>query len=1437
MVYTAAEEYEARSAALGITLRTGPTSLSEDCKIGQEEDADCDAVTDDKDLDADRDGLIELTSAAMLNNMRYMLNGTGYKTGADETLNTLGCPRNGCHGYELTQPIDMRAFPNWQPIGGDETSGHCGGDPFRATFDGNNHRISDLVIKRAAESCVGLFGITGAGAILKNIQLRAVSVRGNGRSGALVGFAQETQILNTSVMGPSQMIASGDYVGGLVGFGSALNITRSYATSNVSGMGDERGGLVGTLVRGIINTSSASGDILAAGNSIRVGGLVGAMWETRILHSTATGDIRGAHDYVGGLVGLAVDSEVRASAVNRSLIRGRNDAGGLVGHARRTIVAASNATHIDLRGDSGLGGLVGSVYNASIEHATATVNITVVGTGDDIGGLLGYGEFATLAAVAARATVAGKRNSIGGLVGFSYAGLINASVAAGEVMGDSSVGGLIGGGERTNIIGSGAEGRVNGSGDNVGGLVGGTHGVRIIASNATNPLIEGRDNVGGLVGTTLTTNIIGAQATSEVDGRDHVGGLVGYAGETIIEASYASGAVNGVGGFADGSIVGGLVGYAYLVNISASYASGTVSAKRANSSDPAPLSLVGGLVGYAYLVNISASYASGELEAGKFSNFGGLVGFGFDTNIRASYARARLAEVPENAFVGGLVGGARSERPVTAVNSFWDSTQIKNKDIREIGKPRSNLELGSTELSTKSLRFLWGGFFCPQDRTKRIWDFGGNQLYPAIACTPGGAAVQARNIFDIEGGQHIFGIIRPHFILETNDGTYSHRATNRRLNIYAALLTPGWMLSINNSLAVSMDNVTLSVQRRNRGGNFVEIFSTTLSEEFMLSRHLQKTGFYRLRISANSPKTFRVVIHYARNQDGDGLVDQEDLGRSASDILCLLLPNCDGDELDDGVDNCPTRANDDQLNTDGDRMGDVCDADDDGDGVVDNLDMGFDPSGETECRLLADCDADGKPDGADNCPRTTVSPLSDNDPDNDGCHNDEDLDNDGDGLIEIYDASGLDAVRYQLNGIGVGAVAEEAIDSTGCPAVEGCHGYELMADINLTDYSDDWQPIGGGGKLAGSKCQGDPFVALFDGNSRLISGLRIREMESCVGLFGSVGSGAELRNIRLTETNVTGVMRVGSLVGDGVEAQITNSSASGTVQGTSDVGGLVGKGEGITINRSSATGRVSGTGDRVGGLVGSGNQELNITASYATGNVIGRLSVGGLVGNGATSNIIRSYATGNVIGRLSVGGLVGLGATSSITASYATGRVNGTGNRVGGLVGSGNQELNITASYATGNVIGLTSVGGLVGNGNRTTIRASYAMGRVNASSQVGGLVGRAIELNIAASYATGNVAGSTFVGGLIGQPIDQRRIRSSYWDGQTTGISRSSTINLGEEKATAELQGTTSFEDIYMEWNDYRCPGSVGLVWDLGTAVHYPAITCTPGGLTAQRP
>ena len=68
----------------------------------------------------------------------------------------------------------------------------------------------------------------------------------------------------------------------------------------------------------------------------------------------------------------------------------------------------------------------------------------------------------------------------------------------------------------------------------------------------------------------------------------------------------------------------------------------------------------------------------------------------------------------------------------------------------------------------------------------------------------------------------------------------------------------------------------------------------------------------------------------------------------------------DGDGVDDPADNCVTVANTDQLDTDADGFGDVCDLDDDGDDVSDEQEAndGTDPLNQYSCNGCFDFDID-----------------------------------------------------------------------------------------------------------------------------------------------------------------------------------------------------------------------------------------------------------------------------------------------------------------------------------------------------------------------------------------------------------------------------------------------------------------------------------------------
>ncbi|WP_170959072.1 filamentous hemagglutinin N-terminal domain-containing protein [Magnetospirillum sp. 15-1] len=296
------------------------------------------------------------------------------------------------------------------------------------------------------------------------------------------------------------------------------------------------------------------------------------------------------------------------------------------------------------------------------------------------------------------------------------------------------------------------------------------------------------------------------------------------------------------------------------------------------------------------------------------------------------------------------------------------------------------------------------------------------------------------------------------------------------------------------------------------------------------------------------------------------------------------------------------------------------------------------------------------------------------------------------------------------------------------------------------------------------------------------------------GLIGSSASSTIPQYIEnsYTSGDITGFSNLGGLIGSitatTANYTINNSYASVNVvgsQGTTDtqlsypgIGGLIGSatlGSGtLRVTNSHAAGTVKyadSQGTAAGGLIGAitASSAAVIDTSYANVNVTGASagsSAGGLIGmTSSRTTISNSYATGNVSGFLSVGGLVGNNAGTT-TNSWASGNVVGAGNQVGGLAGANTGT--ITNSHASGSVTGAgaqTWTGGLVGS-NSGTIDHSDFKGVVRGPSGVtGGIAGtnfnsgRIVEsyfnstlnsgLGVASGFVpTGNSAGVVVGGG-----------------------------------------------------------------------------------------
>jgi uncharacterized protein (DUF2141 family) len=1340
----------------------------------------------------------QVATAEQLNNVRYHLD----------------------KHFIQTANIDLNAAPyntdlGWEPIG-------SYGSPFNGTFNGNGKTISNLTINRSTADYVGLFGIAGQYAKIQNVKLENTTVTGRNNTGGLVGTNADS-ITNSCATGA---VTGSEYVGGLVGYNLVGDITNSYATVAVSGgtwVGGLAGyndwatisgsyttgavtgtayvgGLVGQNRQDSITNSYAT--VAVTGTDNYVGGLVGCNQEnSQITSSYAIGTVVGKQS-TGGLVGENWGTITKSYATGD--VTGSGGVAGLAGSNSGTITN-SYARGAATGTQDHIGGLVGWNNEGRIYHAYSTGVVTgrtfvggLVGRSDS--GIITYSYWDKDASGRDKSTVGeGKTteemkqqvtfanwdfNTIWNIDGSTNDGYPFLTIFAGG-SGTKEDPYLVATAEQLNnvryrlnkhfkqtanidlnvapyntgagwepigIYGSPFSGTFDGNGKTISNLTinrSANYSVGLFgySSNTAemqnvkmeNTNVTGGNNTGALVGDNRAT-ITNSYAKGAVTGTGFcAGGLVGYNYKASISDSYATGTVAG------SKRVGGLVGENWGT-ITNSYATGTVTGS----------AYVGGLVGYNALATISGSYTTGTVNGQQFT--GGLVGDNCGTITKSS---ATGDVTGTGNYVGGLVG--YNQQNYSIADSYATGTVV--------GKQSTGGLVGEN----------WGTI----TKSYATGDVTGSGGVAGLAGSNSGTITNSYARGAATGTQdHIGGLVG-----------YNHGGTISYAYATGAVAGPGihigGLVGEKGTVTKSYWDTTTSGTKSSAGGEGVAGKTTAEMKQQVTFADWDFTSIWKIESSKNDGYPFLKdnpahpdldAVYAVRdaltwdiikgeNSTPDNIINNltnplptagtngtsiswsadpvawintttGEVTRPTSGHQTVVLTATISKGIFSGIKKFVLTIIDPSIvatpsaslasGTYGETKkitlstvteeATIYYTTDNSDPAISNTRIQY--TGEIEVTGNMTIKAIAVKVGMENSPVATFEYI-----------------------IVVFDGGdgSLDnpyqvAIPEQLDNV------RECLDKH----------FIQKADIDLSSYHTDggWIPIG---------VSGSSFTGTFNGNGKTISNLTInRSTTDYVGLFGVTGATAQIQNMKLENTNVTGKQYTGALVGRN-EGTITDSYATGAVTGAGTyVGGLVGFNT-KAISGSYTTGTVNGQ-QRTGGLAGENGG--TITNSYATGAVTGAGTyVGGLVGFN-TKAISGSYTTGTVNGQQRTGGLAGENK-GTITTCYATGAVTSADDYVGGLVGYNQQNSSITNSYAIGKVFGRQRTGGLVGESNGT-IASSYSTGAVtSAYDYVGGLVGYNSG-SIINSYATGAVTDAyDNGGGLVG--YNSGSIINSYATGAVT--------------------------------------------------------------------
>lgn len=565
----------------------------------------------------------------------------------------------------------------WRPLGWSlDDDNQQVVDHFTGVYDGGGYEIRNMTINRPDYNSQALFYIA-TGAVLRNIRMIDVDLRGRRNGGAIVGNLRSGSLMENCYSSGQLNSPNNQWQhGGLTGDAFNSTIRNSHSSANVTSGGGRCGGIAGWLNSSHVINCFATGNV-SAPNSGVAGGLVGLIqrWgdgegASSIVNSYAIGRVT-ANNQMGGLVGVAQGAFTISDSYWNTQTTGMNNSPG--GGTGRTTDEMTFP----------YGGEPRTFANWDFEEIWHHDNEHNINNGYPfLDADFDEGEFAGGEGTEDSPWLISNPNHLNNVrnyLGEEHADkfFLQTSEIDLDVAPYNEEDGWV-------PIGSSLENSFRGTFDGAGHAITGlmidreesnNQGLFGFSSEATisnmviiDADVTGQDWAGILTGYSRNDNISGCYTTGSVTGRNRVGGLIGLTfSSTTIEHSFSSADVTGLGW------VGGLIGENNGSEVSNCYSRGSVNASLR----------AGGLVGVnTNEATIAFSYSTGSVTAPNF--VGGLVGTN-DAEVRNSYWDVQTSN--QQLSAGGI--GRNTEEMVFPYGdetyTGWDFDDVWSNDVhREI---------------------------------------------------------------------------------------------------------------------------------------------------------------------------------------------------------------------------------------------------------------------------------------------------------------------------------------------------------------------------------------------------------------------------------------------------------------------------------------------------------------------------------------------------------------------------------------------------------------------------------------------------------------------------------------------------------------------------------------------------------------------------------